>query len=160
MGLLTEEIRSKTPNYVAKKQPFSKAQRLLYTQINIHTRRVFFSKEGKSANIGDTNDGIHPFMPTPTYSAPTNPCRCSQFPPAFVGLAARPRAPTSPAMLTPERRALPKLGEAGGSPRSFAPRGKTAGRPRRRRVRCAPRPKVLRCSAGGTGSAGRADAVA
>jgi hypothetical protein len=28
-------------------------------------------------------------MPTPTYSAPTNPCRCSQFPPAFVGRAAR-----------------------------------------------------------------------
>jgi hypothetical protein len=58
-------------------------------------------------------DGTIPFVPFATYSEPASPCRFSQFPPAFVGLAARPRAPTSPAMLTLERRALPKLGEAG-----------------------------------------------
>ena len=42
-----------------------------------------------------------PFVPSATNSAPANSCRCSQFPPAFVGRAARPRAPTPPANATP-----------------------------------------------------------
>jgi len=62
--------------------------------------------------------------------------------PAVVGLAARLRAPTPPAMLTLGRLALPKLGGAGGAP--------AIRRPGLRRS----------MEAGGTGSAGRADAVA
>jgi len=53
-------------------------------------------------------------------NTPTSPCWCSQYPPAIVGRAARPRAPTPPAMLTLKRLALPKLGGAGGSPLAAA----------------------------------------
>src|SRR6266481_3079612 len=83
--------------------------------------------EEESRGLDGTNTGTYPFVPPLAYSAHANPYGCSQFPPAFVGLAARPRAPTSPAMLTLERLALPKLGEAGGAPYSHRPRAMTIG---------------------------------
>ena len=134
---------NKTP---VRKRP----TRLIYSNTYLHTDHVFSFIKGRSLGQG-TMTGTIPFVPSATYNAPANSCRCSQFPPAFVGRAARPRAPTSPAMLTLERRALPKLGEAGGSPRSFAASGKTAGRPRQWRVRCAPRPSVSGARPGARG---------
>src|SRR5271154_3851891 len=46
-------------------------------------------KEKESRPHDGTYEGTYPFVPPPTYSAPVNHYRCSQFPPAFVGLAAR-----------------------------------------------------------------------
>ena len=108
------------PIYKAAQGFFSNRFTLIYIHIDSTHTCVSFEKENRR-NQG-TNGGIYRFMPSPTYSAPTNPCRCSLFPPAFVGLAARPRAPTSPAMLDAGASSIAKTRRSRGPPYSRRPR--------------------------------------
>ena len=116
------------------------AARLSYVLIyfsHSSARCVLFEKESRSDQ--GTNDGTYPFVPLATYSAPAIPCVCSIFPPAFVGRAARPRAPTSPAMLTLKASSIAKARRSWGLSADFALGGKIADLRAWGRGGCAPR---------------------
>lgn len=116
-------------------------------------RSVCFSFKGKSANFWDTNASTNQFVPSPSYSAPASSCRCSHFPPAFVGRAARPRAPTPPANAMLKASAFAKARRSWGRFADFAARGKIAALRGRGRGGCAPRPEGCGARLGARGRA-------
>ena len=147
MGLLTRRaIRPKTPKYVARKRRSRNDRRALYTPIHIHTETVCFLKwKRKVAAIG-YNDAVqsrlYPQRPTPH---PQFLAGAHNFPPHLSGV---PPDPVPPLRLRMRRLGvhLPKLGGAGGSPRSF---GREAAKPR---SPSAPVARPLRSSPGGCGA--------
>ena len=84
----------------------NRCESLIYSDIDStqKARRLCVSispNKGKSARAWGRNDGITPFMPLPSYSAPASSCGCSHVPPAFVG---SPKQGASPQRATMRRR--------------------------------------------------------